>query len=94
MLVAIIYTGRDVCEDKEKRSLQLFSAWRRPYGATPGRQVGGHGVRPESGAYAPRDPRFLSATADRLGDPSTSSRQGGQAGQAAGRKCRVRMNSR
>ncbi len=46
MLVAIIYTGRDVCEDKEKRSLQLFSDWRRPYGATPGRQVGGHGGPP------------------------------------------------
>ncbi len=66
MLVAIIYTGRDVCEDKEKRSLQLFSDWQRPYGATPGRQVGGHGgVRPESGAYAPRDPRFLSSPACR-----------------------------
>ncbi len=42
MLVDIIYTGRDVCADKEKRSLQLFSGWQRPYGATPGRQVGGH----------------------------------------------------
>ncbi len=72
MLVAIIYTGRDVCEDKEKRSLQLFSDWQRPYGATPGRQVGGHGVRPESGAYAPRDPRFLSSRG------MTGSRHGGQ----------------
>jgi hypothetical protein len=46
MLVAIIYTGRDVCEDKEKRSLQLFSDWQRPYGTTPGRQVGRHGGPP------------------------------------------------
>lgn len=62
MLVAIIYTGRDVCEDKEKRSLQLFSDWQRPYGATPGRQVGGHGGPPlERGA-----------TVRRRGDPASN----------------------
>lgn len=32
MLVAIIYTGKDVSEDKEKRSLQLFGNWQRPAG--------------------------------------------------------------
>ncbi len=32
MLVAIIYTSKDVSEDKEKRSLQLFGSWQRPAG--------------------------------------------------------------
>ena len=32
MLFAIIYTGKDVSEDKEKRSLKMFGSWQRPAG--------------------------------------------------------------
>ena len=80
MLVAIIYTGRDVCEDKEKRSLQLFSDWQRPYGAAPGRQVGGHGGPPlERGARSPR--------------PQIPLRHGGQIARVSGGGVRGRAGS-
>jgi hypothetical protein len=32
MLVAVTYTPRDTSEEKEKRSLALFSNWQRPTG--------------------------------------------------------------
>ncbi|MCH7577488.1 MAG: DUF3303 family protein [Chloroflexi bacterium] len=32
MLFAIIYTAKDVSEDKEKRSLKMFGSWQRPAG--------------------------------------------------------------
>jgi hypothetical protein len=32
MLFAVIYTARDVTEEQEKRSLQLFTNWKPPAG--------------------------------------------------------------